>query len=280
MSENRDLVRSFYAGVHAFNAFMRGELSAEAYADEVDPQIELLWRDRQTYPDFPQHLQGLSEFLAFCEQYREGWIDMVQKPLEVADAPDGRILALVRQSGRGRQSGVPIVIHFFALYTIREGKMRKVEYFRHRADALQAAGLEDDAMSPENVEIVRTGCEAWLRGDFDAMSETWHPEVEWDTTHFEGWVENKVYRGQDEVRRFLEEWLASWDRESYQASFELLDKEEQVVVFWSQRMSGRGSGAPVKLDSAQVLTLRDGKVSRIDNYTDPNEALEAAGLAR
>ena len=143
MPENLDPERSFYAGVHAFNAFMSGELSAEAYADEVDPQIEVLWRDRQTYPDFPQHLQGLAPFLAFCEQYRDGWINMVQEPLEVVDAPGGRIFALIRQSGRGRQSGVPIVIHFFALYTIRDRKMRKVEYFRHRADALQAAGLEE-----------------------------------------------------------------------------------------------------------------------------------------
>jgi ketosteroid isomerase-like protein len=95
---------------------------------------------------------------------------------------------------------------------------------------------------------------------------------------FESWVENEVYRGRDEVRRFLEEWLASWDRDRYEASFALLDKEEQVVVLWSQRMAGRGSSAPVTLDSAQVQTLRDGKISRIDNYTDPNEALEAVGL--
>ena len=134
-------------------------------------------------------------------------------------------------------------------------------------------------MSQENVEIARTGCEAWLRRDLDAMFETCNPDVEWDTTRFEGWVENKVYRGQSEVRRFLEEWLASWDWESYEASFELLDKGEQVVVLWSQRMAGRGSGAPVKLDSAQVQTLRDGRISRIDNYTDPNEALKAVGLA-
>jgi ketosteroid isomerase-like protein len=130
-------------------------------------------------------------------------------------------------------------------------------------------------MSREKVELVRKGCEAWLRGDLDAMFETWHPEVEWDTTHFEGWVEKDVYRGQGEVRGFLEEWLGSWDRESYHASFEVVDKGDQVVVFWSQHMAGRGSGAPVKLDSAQVLTVRHDKVTRIDNYTDPNEALEA-----
>ena len=140
MSQNADTMRR---GLDAINAFMRGELSSEAYAEGFDPQIEVIWRDRQTYPDFPQHLREHPEFIAFCEQYRDGWIDLVQEPLELIEAPGGQVLALVRQSGRGRQSGVPIIIHFFELCTIRDGKMRKIEYFRHRADALKAAGLEE-----------------------------------------------------------------------------------------------------------------------------------------
>ena len=138
MSQNADTIRQY---TDARNAFMRGELSNEAYAEHLDPQIEMLWQDRQTYPDFPQHLRGVAEVIAFLEQYRERWIDLVQEPLEVIEVPDGRVVALIRQSARGRQSGVPVVIHFFALHTIRDGKMRKIEYFRHRADALQAAGL-------------------------------------------------------------------------------------------------------------------------------------------
>ncbi len=47
------------------------------------------------------------------------------------------------KGGRGRQSGVPIEIHFFELATIRDGKVRQIEYFRHRADALEAAGLSE-----------------------------------------------------------------------------------------------------------------------------------------
>jgi hypothetical protein len=39
------------------------------------------------------------------------------------------------------KSGVPIVVHCFELVTIRDGKMSKIEHVRHRADALQAAGL-------------------------------------------------------------------------------------------------------------------------------------------
>jgi ketosteroid isomerase-like protein len=120
---------------------MRGELSIDAFAEGLDPQVELLWPDPQTYPDFPQHLRGRPEVIAFFEQYRDGWIDVVYELLELIEVPDGRVVALVRQSGRGRQSGVPIVIHFYELCTIRDGKARKIEVFRRRADALQAAGL-------------------------------------------------------------------------------------------------------------------------------------------
>src|SRR5262245_44961354 len=120
---------------------MRGELSNEALAERFDPQLEVLWRDRQTFPDFPQHLRGLAEFIALLEQVRDGWIDLVSELLELIEAADERVVTFVRQSGRGRQSGVPVVFHFFALFTIRDGKACKIEYFRHRADALQAAGL-------------------------------------------------------------------------------------------------------------------------------------------
>jgi ketosteroid isomerase-like protein len=140
VSQNVDTVRQ---DVDAINAFMHGELSTEAYAERFDPQIEMLWPDRQTLPDFPQHLRGLAEVIAFAEQYRDGWIDLAYELLEVIELPDGRVVALVRQSGRGRQSGVPIVAHFFELCTIRDGKTRRIEVFRHRADALQAAGLEE-----------------------------------------------------------------------------------------------------------------------------------------
>jgi len=138
VSENADTIRQV---TDAHNAFMRGELSNEALAERFDPQLEVLWRDRQTFPDFPQHLRGLAEFIALLEQVRDGWIDLVSELLELIEAADERVVTFVRQSGRGRQSGVPVVFHFFALFTIRDGKTCKIEYFRHRADALQAAGL-------------------------------------------------------------------------------------------------------------------------------------------
>jgi len=138
--ENVEIVRGY---IDAVNAFMRGELSSEAHVEYFDPQCELVWHDQRTYPDTPQHLRGAPEVIAFAEKFRDDWIDVVQEPLELIEAPDSRVVAFIRQSARGRQSDVPIDIHFFEVWTIREGRVRRLEYFRHRADALEAAGLSE-----------------------------------------------------------------------------------------------------------------------------------------
>ena len=128
------------------------------------------------------------------------------------------------------------------------------------------------------MEVVRRAWDAWIGGDMDALFETFHPAVEWDTTHFEGWPENDVYRGHDGVRRFFEEWLASWDR--YEAGVdEYLDAEgDRVLVVCWQRGFGPGSHVPVQMDFAQLCTLQDGLIRRMDAYSDRAEALEAFGL--
>ena len=53
--ENVEVVRQTFED---FNAFMRGDMSSDAYAECFDPQIELHWRDQRTYPDTPQDLRA------------------------------------------------------------------------------------------------------------------------------------------------------------------------------------------------------------------------------
>ena len=133
-------------------------------------------------------------------------------------------------------------------------------------------------MSQENVEIVRRGWEAWIRGDLDALFALFDPAVEWDTTNFEGWPEEGLYHGHDGVRRFMEEWLASWDR--YEAGVEeYLDaRGERVIVLCWQQGFGPGSDVPVHMDFAQICSVKDGLVTRIEAWSDRAKALAAAGL--
>jgi ketosteroid isomerase-like protein len=138
--ENVEIVRR---SIDGFNAFMRGELSREALGRMGDPEYEFRWHDDRTMPDLPQDLPGTTASLGFVEQMRSVWEGLTMEPLEINETPDGRVVTVTRLSGRGRESGVPFESHFFQLWTIRDGKPRKVELFRHRADALEAAGLRE-----------------------------------------------------------------------------------------------------------------------------------------
>ena len=133
-------------------------------------------------------------------------------------------------------------------------------------------------MSQENVEIVRRGWEAWVRGDLDALLELCDPAVGWDTTHMEGWPEDAVYFGRDGVRRFLEEWLGSWEWFESGAEKILEAGGDRVVVICWQQGFGPGSEVPVHMDWAQICTLQRGLVCRVEAYSDRAQALEAAGL--
>jgi ketosteroid isomerase-like protein len=138
--ENVEIVRK---GLDAFNAYIRGEMSSETLAEHLDPQLEWHWRDERTIPDVPQHLRSAAELIEALEKFRGAWIDLAVAPLEFVEAPGDRVVTLIRQSGRGKGSGVSIVFHYFFVCTIREGTVRRLELFRHRADALEAAGLRD-----------------------------------------------------------------------------------------------------------------------------------------
>ncbi len=133
-------------------------------------------------------------------------------------------------------------------------------------------------MSQENVEIVKRAWEGWIGGDLDAVFEVFDPAIEWDTTTFEGWPDPDVYRGHEGVRRFFDEWLATWER--YEAGVEEyvdVDDDRVLVLCW-QRGFGVDSNVPVRMDWAQICMLKRGIVYRIEAYSDRRDALEAVGL--
>ena len=58
-------------------------------------------------------------------------------------------------------------------------------------------------MSQANVELFRAGLEAWNEGDYDAIVEMCHPDVEWIFSDRLPDATGQI-RGRDEVRRFFE----------------------------------------------------------------------------
>ncbi len=93
----------------------------------------------------PFVLRGRDEALAFIlsEPYEE-WEDWpVWEPQELIDADD-KVVALIRFSARGRESGVEVGAYVWNLWTFRDGKPVEFKYFGDdRSAALEAAGLSE-----------------------------------------------------------------------------------------------------------------------------------------
>jgi ketosteroid isomerase-like protein len=59
------------------------------------------------------------------------------------DAVGDSVVVAVRQHAVGRTSGVPTEIRYFTVWSFRGRKVIRIESFRERAEALEAAGLSE-----------------------------------------------------------------------------------------------------------------------------------------
>jgi uncharacterized protein len=118
-----------------------------------------------------------------------------------------------------------------------------------------------------SVEIVRT----FLCADVDEALTYADPEIVWNP------IEELPTQGHDEVRASLARWKAEWDDYKVMPE-EYVDMGDSVVV--TVRLRGRGRGSGVEIDALfyDVYTLRDGKIVRMDQYTERSHALEAVEL--
>jgi ketosteroid isomerase-like protein len=130
-------------------------------------------------------------------------------------------------------------------------------------------------MSQENVERIRDAYAAFNRSDFEGVGRAFHPDAEWRP--YLGIVEGSVHRGRDAI---LKMWQGL--QESFGGTFrtdvlELVDCGDQVVIVVEAHARGSGSGAEVRQSWAQLATLEDGLIVRVEPYPDRAAALAAAG---
>jgi ketosteroid isomerase-like protein len=132
-------------------------------------------------------------------------------------------------------------------------------------------------VSRENVEIVRRAyAHRQAAGDF--LDDLYAPDFVWDMSNFQGWPEQHIYEGIEEARRFIREWTSAFDDWKIEVE-KLYDAgEDKVVAVVRQRGRSKTSGLPVDMLFAQVFTIQDGKETRMEMYSDPDEALKAVGL--
>jgi ketosteroid isomerase-like protein len=124
-------------------------------------------------------------------------------------------------------------------------------------------------MSQENVEIVRRFL---IVDDVDEALTYADPGIVWNPT------EELATQGHGAVRASLARWKAEWHDYKVMPE-EYVDSGDSVVVTVLLRGRGRGSGVEIDARFYDVYTLRDGKIVRMDQFTERSQAFEAVGLA-
>lgn len=149
--------------------------------------------------------------------------------------------------------------------------------------AKRAARLSPESRTRRYLFARRTmqGYQAVNRGDLAVLLAVYHEDAVVSFDSSGGLVPPDLageHHGHEGFRRLWDAWRAAW-QELEVRPLQLIDVGDRFLV--EVRMVGRGrhSGLDTDMRYFEVYTLRDGKISRHDNFVDRERALEAVGLS-
>jgi ketosteroid isomerase-like protein len=131
--ENVEVVR---AAVDAFGREGIDGLS-DYWTDDIDH------RAAEGALDDPGPMHGKDAVRAYVQDWLDMFDDIKVEPVELIDAGEDQVIAVLRGSGRAKLSGVETDLTYAALYTIRDGKIARGREYWTKEQALEAAGLRE-----------------------------------------------------------------------------------------------------------------------------------------
>jgi len=129
-AENVDIIRRGYEEFIA---------TGEPTEDIMAP--EFVW-DMSTFRDWPERktYEGVEGMREFVGDWTAAWEDWRLEVEDLVDAGD-EVVAIVRQSGRSKTTGLPVDMRFAQLWTLSDGRQTRMRMYADPEEALRAAGL-------------------------------------------------------------------------------------------------------------------------------------------
>jgi len=139
-------------------------------------------------------------------------------------------------------------------------------------------------MSQQNVDFVRgiyaaggsMDKEELLAALPELIAQACDPEIEWIEDPQR--ADSRTYRGHDGVLSSFEQWLEQFSEYGFKVEH-IVDCGDDILVVAREEGRGSVSGAPVSSLIYQVLTIRDNKVLRFQEFYDEALALQEVSLS-
>jgi ketosteroid isomerase-like protein len=111
--------------------YIRGDYEAAmpAFAQDVEVVTSL------------ERFHGTSGVVEEARRWEEMWLDYRFEVKDLVAAGD-KVVLLYHQVGTSKESGIEVEERAGWVYTLRQGKITRVEMFQDRETALRAAGVE------------------------------------------------------------------------------------------------------------------------------------------
>jgi ketosteroid isomerase-like protein len=128
--QNVEIVRDAYERFRATGRF-DSELAAPGFVWDMSHFHG--WPEDQVY-------EGVEGAEAFLREWAGAWDDW-QLDVEALHDAREKVVALIRQRGRSRASGMLVDMSFAQVWTLRDGKETRMDMYSSQAEALEAVGL-------------------------------------------------------------------------------------------------------------------------------------------
>jgi hypothetical protein len=142
-------------------------------------------------------------------------------------------------------------------------------------------------MSQQNIELIRalipsadTDIAALFRDEetFEQVSAALEHVIDPTVESVAVWQGGTTYAGIGGFRKMWLDWLEPWA--TYHSRLDdLIDAGDRVVALVRDRGRRPDTDADVELIAGSVWEIRDGRIVRVEFFSNRPEALEAAGLA-
>ncbi len=261
--ENVELVRTVN------EAHDRGDFATVFAA--YDPEIEwTVGRLGAVGLDFDPSYVGKDGVRSFWKAWLSAWETTSFDYEEFIDAGE-HVVVVMSQRVRGRSSGVELELTSYAqVWTVRDSKLVRSEFFPSRAEALEAVGLAEQAMREE---LVRRGIQAINDRDLDALLAVMDDEVE--AVPLLAAVEGR-YHGHDGIRRWWANLLDTFPDFRIEV-LQVREIGEATMAVLGTTGRGVGGDTPFEATIWHLSRFWHDKCIQWRVYPSEVEALEAVG---